>query len=99
MKWYKDLYVGAIASENQKKIIRKIKSSKFQINIFVLCTPLNSDNVMDIIPSSILLQSYFNINDITIYGIAEGYDEALELMQTIIMDCYEKTGEFDITKL
>lgn len=96
MKWYKDLYIGEKAKENINKTIHMIRHGKLQFNKFVLTLPSNNHDVLDIYPASILIQRRYMNSDMTIIGIAEGMDEAKELMQTIIMECYNSTGDFDL---
>lgn len=99
MKWYNNLYIGENAEKRKRKIMRKIKFNKPQLGIYVITLPSNEKNSLDIYPSNILLQRYYKKKDITVVGIAEGRDEALLLVQRIIMDCYEKTGQFLVRKL
>lgn len=99
MEWYKDLYVGELAEKRKYKIINKIERHKTQIGIYVLTLPFNNENVLDIYPSYILNQKYYKKADLKIMGIACGYDEALEVMERIIMDCYHITNQFKITKM
>ncbi|MDE6232449.1 MAG: hypothetical protein K2M60_03765, partial [Lachnospiraceae bacterium] len=94
MEWYKDLYVGELAEKRKYKIINKIEKHKTQIGIYVLTLPFNNENVLDIYPSYILNQKYYKKADLKIMGIACGYDEALEVMERIIMDCYHITNQF-----
>ncbi|MGN0383912.1 MAG: hypothetical protein ACI4DS_06550 [Eubacterium sp.] len=96
MKWYDNLYIGEKALNSSKDIINKIKSRKFQMDIYVLTTSSTDKNIMDIYPSYVLLQKYFFKTDIIILGIAKGREEAMGLMQNIIMEVYNATGNFDI---
>lgn len=96
MKWYKDLYMGELAAKRKRKIISRIKHGKFQIGVYVLALPLNDDNILDIYPSYILNQKYYRNISINIVGIAFGYEEAMKILQRMVIDCYTSTGQFKI---
>lgn len=99
MKWYKDLYIGELAKKHKNRIIRKIKNGKFQTGVYVLTLPLNDDNILDIYPSYVLNQKYYREISIDIVGLACGYDEAMEVLQKLVIDCYKSTGSFRISKM
>lgn len=96
MRWYDKLYIGEIAKKKEKTILAKIRNHKFQFGVFVITLPANDNNVLDIYPSHILLQPYYKKQNMMILGIACGNDEALEVVQDIIMDSYQTTGDFRI---
>ena len=91
-----NMYIGDKADKKKKDIIRKIKKGKVQFGKYVLALPFNDSDVLDIYPSAILVQKYFMKSDLYIVGIADGKKEADELMQTILMDCYNQTGDFNL---
>ena len=99
MKWYNNLYVGKNAKRRKHKIIMNTIRRKPQIGIYLITLPVNSANSLEIYPSYILIQKYYQKKNMMIVGISEGYDEALEIMQEIIMDCYNETGQFIVKKL
>lgn len=96
MRWYDKLYVGTNANDKQDEIIEKIRNGIFQFDKFVLALPFNDSDILDIYPSNILVQSHYLKSDMMILGIADGMEEAREVMQRIIMDCYRETGEFHL---
>lgn len=96
MRWYDDLYMGTTAEKSKDLIVEKIKSNKPQLNLFVLTLPSNEKNVLDIFPSTILLQAYYKNKECFIVGLAKGYEEALEVMTQIVMDTYAETGGFHV---
>ncbi len=98
MQWCKHLYIGDSVQGRKKKIIRKIKASKLQIDAYVIAFPSNDENLLDIYPSYVLLQPHYKRIDITIVGIAYGYEDALLLVQRIVEEVYKKTGNLDIEK-
>ncbi len=99
MKWYNNLYVGENAKRRKHKIIMRAKLKKPQIGIYMITLPVNPVNSLEIYPSYILLQEHYCKKDMMVVGISVGYEEAMEIMQKIIMDCYKKTGQFLVSKM
>mgnify|MGYP006878186314 FL=1 len=94
MKWYNNLYVGKKALKKKHKIIMRAIRRKPQIGIYMITLPVNDANSLEIYPSYVLLQKYYRKKKLMVVGISQGYDEALEVMQDILMDCYNETGQF-----
>lgn len=99
MKWYNNLYVGEKAKKRKHKIVMRALLHKPQIGIYMITLPVNESNALEIYPSCILLQKHYRKKDMFIVGIGEGREEALCVMQEIIMDCYNKTGQFLVRKM
>ncbi|MBE5957681.1 MAG: hypothetical protein E7254_02310 [Lachnospiraceae bacterium] len=96
MRWYNYLYVGEKADRTSEDIIEKIKNGKMQLNKYALTLPFNDSDVLDIIPTIVLMQKRYLNSDIVIVGIADGKSEAMDLMEEIIMECYNETKGFDL---
>ena len=96
MRWYQDLYVGYSVLENRKKVIHKIKNGKIQPGKYVLALPQNDYDVLDIYPSYVLTQKWYRNSDLVIVGIAGGWEETLDMMQLVIMDCLNDTGKVNV---
>lgn len=98
MRWYNDLYVGYNLLDKKRQIMRKIKNGKPQFNKYVIALPINDYDVLDIYPSYVLTQKWYKDSDLVIVGIAEGMEEAMDMMQLIIMDCLKDTGDLKVKK-
>ncbi len=96
LEWYQNLYVSDLASKHMRRTIRRINQNRITPDIFVLTLPGNENNVMDIIPSKTLLQEPARKRCNMIIGLAKGIDDAYELMQKILMETYENTGNFHV---
>ena len=92
MRWYDDLYVGYNLLDKKRQVMWKIKRGKQQFNKYVITLPFNDYDVLDIYPSNVLTQKWYKDSDIVIVGIAEGREEAMDMVQLIIMDCLNSTG-------
>ena len=92
MRWYKELYVSDTIGRKANRIKWKIKHNAGTIGVYVISLSANPDNLLDIIPAHYLLQKAYPKKDMYIIGLAQGYDDALELTTRIIQDIYDKTG-------
>lgn len=92
MIWYEDLYVGYSLLDKKRQIMRKIKKGKTLFNKYVITLPQNDYDTLEIYPSNVLTQKWYLESDIVVVGIAEGKEEAMDMITLIIMDCMEQTG-------
>lgn len=86
MRWYEDLYVGYNLLDKKRQVIRKIKNGKPQLNKYVITLPQNDYDTLEIYPSNILNQKWYRDSDMVVVGITEGMEEAMDMIQLIIMD-------------
>lgn len=96
MNWYSELYIGEGAKPRAKKIIRKLKRNAGQTDIYLITLAANGQDMLDIIHSAYLKQPAVRRNLPMIVGISKGYDEAVGLVQQMLMETYEQTGGFRI---
>lgn len=96
MKWDKNLFIGEKVEDSIWKIKWKIKHNVGQLKIYLLHVPLNSTNQLEIIHSTMLLSKHYPKHRLYIIGIAQGYEEALELVCTIAKQTYQATGTADM---
>lgn len=99
MEWYNNLYIGENAKKRKKRIITKIKLNRPQLGVYVITLPMNDRNALEFYPSNVILQKHYRKMNMTVVGIAIGKDEALILVQKILMDCYKQTGQFLVRKM
>ena len=92
MKWFADLYIGYNLLDKKNQVIKKIKKGKPMFNKYVITLPQNDYDTLELYPSNVLIQKWYMNSDMVVVGIAEGKEEALDMMTLIIMECYERTG-------
>ena len=93
MKWYPYLYVGEGASKKKNKIIRKLKIGAGMIDVWVITEAANGEDQLDILSSAWLRRKLPMI-----YGIAKGYEEAVDLVVQMAEETYRETGNGDILR-
>lgn len=96
LKWYKNLYVGDTAKKKQKKIIRKINDGSLQPGVYVITLASNCANQLDVFSADYLLQENIRAYCPPIIGVAKGYYEAIDIVQMIVEEVYQKTGTAEI---
>ena len=98
MKWYRNLYVSNSIGDKATRIKRKINHNAGTISVYVIAFASNSQNLLDIIPAWELMQKSYPKKQMKIIGLAKGYEDALELVRTIIDETYQNTGDVDVWK-
>ena len=94
MRFHKELYVGA-SIRNVRKVKWKLKHHAGQLRVFVITLSGGRDE-LEIYHCAFLQQRYYKKYPPYIVGIAGGYDEAVELLQQMVSDIYEKTGNYQL---
>ena len=95
MRYYKHLYL-AEGLKKKEKIIRKLEENKLQINIHVITLASNEKNQLEIYNSMVFLQPDFPYDDFLVVGLAKGYEDAVEIVEEIAQEVYNKTKGADI---
>ena len=90
LKWYKNLYVGNTAKKKEKTLRRKISCGIGTFNVFVITLAVNEQNHLEIYPAAQLLQKTLRRRCPLIVGIAVGYEEAVEIVEQIVKEVWEK---------
>lgn len=95
-RFYKYLYWDErIPEKNRDRIRWRLKVAKRDRPCYVLALNEGRDQ-LDIYNSLVLLQSYFRKSSKFIIGIAADYGGAVEILQKIAQECYEKNGNGDL---
>ena len=96
MRWYENLYAGEHIQHKIAKVKWKIKHNAGQINIYVITIASNPQNLLDIIPAQELMQKGYPKKNLFIIGLAQGMEEAHQVVMQIIDEVYRETGTFQI---
>lgn len=96
MIWYDDLYLSENIEQKADKIKWKINHNAGLLNIYVITLSQNEQNLLEIINTKELMQKDYPKKHLVIVGIAKGYDEAVELAATIVVETMNELGTTDI---
>lgn len=95
MHFYKKLYISPSLQKKKRQIVWRLKMGKVMPFLYVI-TLSEQNDLMDIYQSTLLKQSYYRKHPPYVIGIADSHGAAVELVQHILMDIYDKTGNYDI---
>lgn len=95
MRYYKHLYL-AKGIKKKEKIIRKLEENRLQMNIHIITLAQNEKNQLEIYHSMTLLQPGFPHDNFFVVGITKGYEDAVEMVEEITQEVYNKTKGADI---
>ncbi len=96
LTWYVHLYVGEKVKKQVRRTMGRINRRKPTPGVYLLTLPHNRKNIMEIVPTSVLLQETAHVRCPRVIGIARGREEAYVLMQRILKDTYADTGNFQV---
>ena len=90
MRFYKNLYV----SESMAK--KKLNKKKYPLKTYVIALIEEGENQLEFYSTLMFRQGSVIDDDIFAVGLADGYDDALYLVEEIAKEVYEQTGDLDI---
>ena len=96
MKYYKHLYLSEGLEKKKDKIIQKIEAGKILPGIFLVTLAPDEKNQLEIHRYILLLQPVFHREELFVVGISKDYEGALELVEEIPQEVYNKTKSADI---
>lgn len=94
--WYRDMYIGEQMQKHQSEVRRKLRLGIGTVRAFLIMMPSNPDNSLDIINAAYLKQPYYRKRKNRVVGMAYSYEEALQVVQTIVEEVYRETRGMDI---
>ena len=95
MRFHKKLYISPSLQKKKRQIVWRLRMGKTVPFVYVI-TLAEQNDLMNIYQGLILKQPYYRKNPPFVLGIADSHSAALELVQQIMMDVYDKTGNYDI---
>ena len=79
IEFYHNLYVSECWQKKKGKIVKRLKENKLQPQVYVITLSQGEQNQLEFFSS------------VFVIGIADGYDEALFLVEEIVQDVYQET--------
>lgn len=96
MRYYRYLYIGEGLEKKKEKVMSRLERGKLQMDIYVITLAANEKNSLEIYDSKLFLQPAFPNKDFFVVGITKGYEDAIELVEQITQEVYNKTKGADI---
>ena len=95
LTWREDYYVGEGIKDAQKTK-KRIDTGRIAVGVYLITLSENPGNLLEIIPSYMLIQKSYYIRCPEIIGMAKGKDEAIDLAVDIVKNIYGETGAFQV---
>lgn len=95
MHWYHFLYVSENLPNNIKSIRWMVEHRIHLKPLYLIVISEIPDGQLEIIPASTLKLPFFKKQTLNIIGVAKGRYHARTLVETIIKEVFEKTGDCD----
>lgn len=94
--WSSRLLIGEKLEKKKEKIIASINKREATFGVYCIAFASNPSNLFDILDANELLYPHYKKVNVHIVGLAKGWDEAVDLVQEMILEVYRNTGEFDV---
>ncbi len=98
IKIYRHLYVSEFLEKKRDKILKKLKNNQFQPGIYLITLSQNQEDELEFYSTLLLKQHVYEDSPIFLVGIAEGYDDAINIIQMITEEVCRNTGEVNIRR-
>ncbi|MCR4902917.1 MAG: hypothetical protein K6A23_08660 [Butyrivibrio sp.] len=87
-KFFRNLYIGD-SVRNVNKVKWKLKHGAGQLSVYVITNTTTGNDQLEILHCANLKQPYYKEHPAFVYGIANGYSEAMELVMKIASEASE----------
>ena len=96
MKYYGALYLSDKLAHQKEELLKKLENNAFQFEKYLVVLAKGRQNHLEIFNSVLLMQKTISKEELFVVGIANGYGEALELVEKITQEVYDVTKGADI---
>lgn len=94
--WSTRLYIGDKMKKKKDNAIASINHREATFGVYCIAFASNQSNLFDILEANQLLFPHYLHSEVRIVGLAKGRQEALDLVQDMLMEVYHKTGDFNV---
>lgn len=94
--WNSRLYVGSKMKKKKDKVVASINNREATFGVYCIALASHPENLFDIIDANELLFPFYTNLDVMIIGLANGREEAVELVQDMLLEVYHSTGDFKV---
>lgn len=94
--WTSRLYIGDKIKKKKDKVIASINKREATYDVYCIAFASHPSNLFDIMDANELLFPHYKKSEVRIVGLAKGKEEAINLVQSMLMEVYHKTGEFNV---
>lgn len=96
MTFYCDLYISEDLEKKKDKVLGRLSENKAQPSIYVITLAQGRQNHLEFYSSLLLKQHIYEDTPLFVVGIANGYEDAMYMVEQITAKVYEETKGTDI---
>ncbi len=96
IQWATSLYIGDKLKKKKSKAITSINDRRVTFGVYCIAFSSQPTNLFDIMDANELLFPHYRKSNIRIVGLANGKEEAINLVHDMLMEVYHNTGSFDV---
>lgn len=96
VSWISRLYTSENMKKKKDRVVASINNREATFGIYCITFASHSDNLFDILDANELLFPHYKKREVRIVGLAKGKEEAIHLVQKMLLEVYDKTGSFNV---
>ena len=96
IRWTKQLFIGDNIKKKKDKVIDSINNREATFGVYCIAFASHPDNLFDIMDANELLFPHYKKMDVWVLGLAKGKEEAIYMVQNMLLEVFNKTGGFDV---
>ncbi len=96
LNWHKLIYLGEDVKDEYEKIRAELDKGSYLRGVYMITLAENPIEQLDILNSLIYAANSERYSNVTVVGLAKGYEQAKELVARMAEDVYSKSGAVGI---
>lgn len=96
IKCYCNLYVSDLLVKRKNRVLADLMERKPRPGIYVITLAQGAQNHLEFFSSLVLKQHFYDEKEMFVVGIADGYEDAAEMIRLITQEVLDETGNTDI---
>lgn len=96
IKCYCDLYVSESLKNKQNQILEEVMEQRPRPSVYLITLAQGKQNHLEFYSGLLLWQHVFDHAELFVVGLADGYYEAVELVEKIINDTIRATRDVNV---
>lgn len=97
LKFRSIMFFGESVKSEHRRLLRRLSQGKpVKKEITLITYAANGQDLFDLLPAKELKISYRKQQELYVLGMAGSKEEAIGLVQDMVMEVYKETGGFDV---
>ncbi len=96
MVWYEHMVLGKGCESKVKKIRHRIAHRRAHAGVWLIVLPRYEHQVLEILPSTLMLQEHYPTKNLTVIGMAFTHKEAVKIAADLVASAFRTRGDTDV---